>query len=128
MYYKTLYFDIEENDINSDTIYNRLVEASFLDQVETINQGYYGRDKKDNFFLMKVAKVIQRIEIQIESDDYDLIIKLSNIISENNYIGTPIVNEYSFVKKISGDISVIKGIMIFYVILTILGFIYLISI
>ncbi len=101
MYIKTFYSDRDIFDFSKENLYQMLQEAPFINQIDLIKQGFY--DKKNDFFLIKILDSIISIEIQLESDDYELMRNLSEIITEdNNKFGdTPTEDLFSFIRKIS---------------------------
>lgn len=126
MYYKAITIKNEETKFNKDSLHTRLLESASIKQAETIKDGIYGRDEKENFFLIRVLIREVDVNIEIESEDYELMRGISEIITEDYHsIGdSSEENLFSYIRKMSGDIKVIKNIMIFYLIVTIIGFIF----
>ena len=112
------------NNKSIDIVLNKIREAAFIKDLYVEDGKIKGIDKDNNSFYLTYQEDIVYIDLKIQSNNYDLVRDLSKIILEEVefYTETKIENQFTYMQDMKKDIRVIKGILIFYLILTVLGF------
>ena len=125
MYFKKIKIHKPDYEFNIDYFIQILQESSYFINIEKTEEQLIGADQENGFFKINyIDYSIVFLELEIEASKSSIIDVITWIIKEKElkFEATKTEDQFTLLKDIKGDIHTIKYIMIFYLILTILGF------
>ena len=126
MYFKNIRVQKQDQVPEIGDIIRFMEESPYFKNVEKKEDRLSGVDMADKPFIIKYNDYsIIYIELDIEATSSDSIVLLTNLMKEKGlkFEESQVEDQFSLLRGIKSDIHTIKNIMVFYLILTILGFI-----
>ncbi len=126
MYFKNIRIQKQDQDPEIGDIIRFMEESLYFKSVEKKEDKLYGVDMADQSFIIKYYYYsIVYLELDIEATSSDSIVLITNLLKEKGlkFEESKVEDQFSLLRSIKNDVHTIKNIMIFYLILTILGFI-----
>lgn len=126
MYFKNIRLQKQDQDLEIGDIIRFMEESPYFKSVEKKEDKLYGVDMADKSFIIKYYDYsIVYLELDIEATSSDSIVLITNLLKEKGlkFEESQVEDQFSLLRSIKSDVHTIKNIMIFYLILTILGFI-----
>lgn len=126
MYFKNIRIQKQDQDPEIGDIIKFMEESPYFKSVEKKEDKLYGVDMADQSFIIKYYDYsIVYLELDIEATSSDSIVLITNLLKEKGlkFEESQVEDQFSLLRSIKSDVHTIKNIMIFYLILTILGFI-----